>query len=144
MKKVVAGETGKFEVQTKDANNNNLTKGGDAIAGKLAGAASDVAVTVKDNSNGTYSGTYVPKVAGDYTLDVTYAGHSIQDSPFKVLVVPAAPNAAKTEAHGDGIKHANTDTAAKFKIQTKDAFGNNCVTAVPTSRWWRAARTTRR
>jgi hypothetical protein len=74
LKRVVAGETGHFTVQTKDANNNNLTKGGDAIAGKLSGAANDVAVTVKDNSNGTYAGSYVPKIAGDYKLDVTYAG----------------------------------------------------------------------
>jgi hypothetical protein len=127
LKRVVAGETGHFTVQTKDANNNNLTKGGDAIAGKLSGAANDVAVTVKDNSNGTYAGSYVPKIAGDYKLDVTYAGASIQDAPFKVQVVPAAPSAANTEAHGDGIKAANTDAPAKFKIQTKDAFGNNCV-----------------
>ena len=69
----------------------------------------------------------MPTKAGDYKLDITHAGDSIQDSPFSVLVVPAAPNAANTEASGDGISAANTDEPAKFSIQTKDEFGNNCV-----------------
>ena len=86
----------------------------------------------------TYDGSYVPKIVGEYKLDVKLGADGIADSPFTVQVTPAAPNAANTEASGDGISKANTDEPAKFSIQTKDEFGNNCVegtglliTAVP-------------
>ncbi len=68
------------------------------------------------------------KKVGDCKLAVNLAKDGIKDSPFAVKVTPAAPNAANTEAHGDGISKADTDAPAKFKVQTKDAFGNNCVT----------------
>jgi hypothetical protein len=116
LKRVVAGETGTFGVQTHDKNNNALAVGGDKIAGALKGPAA-VDVGVKDNGNGSYAGSYVPKIVGSYTLDITHEGKSIHDSPFKVEVVPAGPSAANTEASGDGIKHGTTDAPAKFKIQ---------------------------
>lgn len=75
----------------------------------------------------SYNGSYVPTVTGAYKLALTLAKADIADSPFAVEVVPAAPSAANTEASGDGISKANTDEPAKFTVQTKDAFGNNCV-----------------
>jgi filamin len=127
LKRVVAGETGKFKVTTKDANGNVLLVGGNKISANLAGPEK-LTANVVDNNNGTYDASYVPKIVGNYTLDVKLDSNSIHGSPFKVEVVPAAPHAGNTEASGDGIKHGNTDTPAKFKIQTKDAFGNKCVT----------------
>lgn len=103
-----------------------LLVGGNNISAHLGGPES-INAKVVDNKNGTYDASYVPKVVGNYTLDVKLDSSHIKDSPFKVEVVPAAPNASTTEASGDGISHANTDTPAKFKIQTKDAFGNKCA-----------------
>jgi filamin len=125
LSKVVAGETGEFVVTTKDANGNVLEKGGNNINAALSGTA-DITVDVKDNDNGTYNASYVPTKVGDYTLNVKLDSDGIKDSPFTVAVVPAGPNAGNTEASGDGIATANTDEPATFKIQTKDAFGNNC------------------
>ena len=105
----------------------SLWVGGNNVTAQLAGPES-IKADIVDNKNGTYDASYVPKVTGNFTLDVKLDAAHIKDSPFKVEVVPAAPNASHTEASGEGLKTANTDTPAKFKIQTKDAFGNKCVT----------------
>ena len=118
LKKVVAGETGTFKVTTKDANGNVLHVGGNHITANLSGAEK-ITANVVDGKNGTYDASYVPKIVGQYTLDVKLDAAHIHDSPFKVEVVPAGPHAGNTEASGDGIKHGNTDAASKFKIQVR-------------------------
>ena len=79
--RVVAGETGEFKVTTKDANGNVLEKGGNNITAALSGAE-DITVDVKDNDNGTYDASYVPKKVGEYTLNVKLDKDGIKDSPL--------------------------------------------------------------
>ena len=57
LKKVVAGETGKFVVTTKDANGNVLKVGGNNINATFKNAAQAVQVDVVDNTNDTYACT---------------------------------------------------------------------------------------
>lgn len=122
LKTVVAGETGHFAVQAKDNLGNKLQKGGNALAASFS--ADNVPVDVKDNGDGTYAGSYVPTVTGDFKLDVQFDGKEVPHSPFAVTVVPAAPDAKHTEAYGDGLHNAKAGEANGFKVQVKDRFGN--------------------
>jgi filamin len=124
VKEVVAGETGEFGVQAKDAFGNNLLNGGNALAATLDGPA-PVEVATADNGDGSYKGSFVPTVTGEYKLGVTFDGAAVPNSPFAVKVVPAAANAATTEASGEGLHNADAGVPNGFKVQTKDKFGNN-------------------
>jgi filamin len=122
LKTVVAGETGNFHAQAKDHLGNKLQKGGNALTAKFS--ADNVPVDVKDNGDGTYNGSYVPTVTGEFKLDVHFDGKEVPHSPFTVTVVPAAPDAKHTEAHGDGLHNAKAGEPNGFKVQVKDRFGN--------------------
>jgi adhesin/invasin len=65
-------------VTAKDANDNLLGRGGDAVA--ISYEAGSVAVT--DNGDGTYSATFAPATTGTYHVNITINGASIVGSPF--------------------------------------------------------------
>jgi len=125
LRTVVAGETGDFTVTVRDGAHNVRAAGGDPVGAKFtAGPDTALAVSVADNGDGTYAGSYVPTVVGDYTLGVSLGADAIAGSPFAVKVVPAAADAANTTAEGDGTRAADTDAPAHFKVVTRDKFGN--------------------
>ena len=64
-----------------------------------------------DEGDGTYTATYTPIKAGDYSLSVRRAGEelTIAGSPFNVTVVPGATSAARSKAYGDGLARVSGD-----------------------------------
>jgi hypothetical protein len=127
-------------VTTKDHNGNVLHVGGNNINATFKGAKRRLSpVDVKDNNNGTYDASYVPKVVGEYTLAVNLASDGIKDSPFKVQGHSGrAQRRPDTEAHGDGIKARATLTrrpSSRFRPRTRLA-----TTASPVARRSRSSR----
>jgi hypothetical protein len=96
----VGGDNNKFTVETRDAFDNKLTKGGAKVAGQLVNDATgeSVPVSVKDNGDGTYACEYagVGK-AGNYTLTPTVNGEPVKDAPFKVQVAAGGFDPNNTE-----------------------------------------------
>jgi hypothetical protein len=126
LKQVVAGETGKFQVQTKDSNKNLCDFGGNAVAGKISGPA-EYTASVTDNNNGTYDGSYVPTVAGKYKAAISVDGGAVGGSPFSVTVVPAQAVAAETLASGKGLANAVAGIKAGAVVQARDEFQNESI-----------------
>jgi hypothetical protein len=127
-----AGVPTEFHIQTKDANGNNLPRGGAKITAEFDDPHG-VKVEIHDNGDGTYVGKYTPIKAHNSKLSVVIhtehfgQGHA-QHSPFTVKVSPSHPSAEHTIASGDGLKGATAGVAAPIHVQTKDKFDNNLVT----------------
>jgi len=87
-------------------------EGGDPFQVVVDGPAA-VHVSVVDNNDGTYSVTYIPEVAGDYTIHVTLEDQPIKNAPYSVRVT-------------EGIDLDNTGfTGFSFTIQTRDKNNEN-------------------
>jgi len=59
------------------------------------------------------------------------AATDIMQSPFDVTVFPNVTNAAYTTAFGPGLVYGVTGVTSKFRIQAKDAYGNNRLNSQP-------------
>ncbi|XP_010571776.1 PREDICTED: filamin-A-like, partial [Haliaeetus leucocephalus] len=107
-------ETADFKVYTKGAGSGELkvtVKGpSDTEARELRGCRLDlgdaegnpVDVSVKDNGNGTYSCSYVPKKPLKHTAMVSWGGVNIPQSPFRVGV-GAGSHPHKVKVYGPGV-----------------------------------------
>lgn len=78
-------EEGKFTITAIDSKGDKLSAGGHHFEVVIDGPQSAEAKIV-DNNNGTYSVSYGPLDAGDYTIDVKYNKESITSSPFSVTI----------------------------------------------------------
>jgi len=83
-----------------------------------------------DNNDGTYTVTYKPKTAGEYTVATTLDGVSISNSPVKVKVEQQSSwddvaDAKWSTAYGAGTEIGSTAEKSEFKIQAKNKYGNN-------------------
>lgn len=81
-----AGEEAHFVVTTKDKNGKNLPRGGAVVESVFHDPSGAIAVRVVDNGNGTYSCSYVPKVAGKSKLDVNVKTKAFGDGKVRRLV----------------------------------------------------------
>jgi filamin len=119
------GQNGIFEVHTNGAPVSNLkvnVKGPD-------GAPRNA--TVKKVNSTTFRCGYMPKRPGKHTVDVTYDGNPIKDSPFTVDVggeapespISPAPPACKAFASGMGVEPNGPKAGqpAPFIVNAKEA-----------------------
>uniref|UniRef100_A0A8C8S3S3 Filamin A n=1 Tax=Pelusios castaneus TaxID=367368 RepID=A0A8C8S3S3_9SAUR len=67
-----------------------------------------VDVAVKDNGNGTYSCSYVPKKPVKHTAMVSWGGVNIPNSPYRVSVDPSH-DASKVKAEGPGLNRTGVE-----------------------------------
>eukprot|EP00456_Euglypha_rotunda_P027085 TRINITY_DN2169_c0_g2_i2.p1 TRINITY_DN2169_c0_g2~~TRINITY_DN2169_c0_g2_i2.p1 ORF type:complete len:906 (-),score=175.38 TRINITY_DN2169_c0_g2_i2:25-2529(-) len=113
-----------FTIHSIDDEGNPVKRGGDAYEVKVtAPDKSSVPVTLQDNKDGTYSGSYKPTTVGKYTLNVQLKNTPIKDSPYAVNIKePADP--LKSYAQGPGLEYAFNDKPAVFTIFAKDVHGN--------------------
>lgn len=51
----------------------------------------------------SYSVSYIPKLAGDYKIFVTFLGKDIPNSPFNVYVAENAGDTTKVKTFGPGL-----------------------------------------
>ncbi len=107
---VVVGEDAPFKVDTKQAAPSEL-------AVKVVGPDNkEEPVDVKKPDQFTYDCVYKPEKPGQYTVDVSYGGNPIKNSPFKVQV--QVPEGIKQEpmeaARAPGVQSAPVEMARKL------------------------------
>lgn len=107
----------------------NLTKGGTHIFAHIKDGPNEIPVTITDNGDGTYTGTYATVTASDVTLHVfaktdAFGTGPISGTPFKVTVGPGSANAAFTVATGSGTSSTVSGLPTQVIVQTFDKFGN--------------------
>lgn len=77
---------------------------------------------VENKKDGTYSCSYVPTVAGEYTVTVHFNGKHAASSPYKVLVAPGSDVGACV-AYGPGVEGTDLRAASptEFWVETAGA-----------------------
>jgi len=118
--KAIAGETATFVVSLKDSYGNPLKASGGDVAAQVDEANE---CSVYDNKDGTYRAQYRATKSGQRTINVTVNGSPIAGSPFTAVVEPATASPTHSYVVGE-IPQGVAGQAAKFTIQTADAFGN--------------------
>lgn len=79
--------------------------------------ALEIPCIVSESQPQKYSVAYTPKSAGEYSVDVKFAGREVQGSPFFVNVCdPAA-----VTAYGEGLEKAVVDIPAHFTVDASKA-----------------------
>ena len=77
-----------FTIVTKNTQGDRCSKGGSKVIVQVQSSSTGdvIPVAVKDNQDGTYSASVVPKQAGEVKLSVIINGRHIQGSPYGVSV----------------------------------------------------------
>ena len=75
-----------FAIITKNTQGDHCSKGGSKVIAQVQSSSTGdvIPVAVKDNQDGTYSASVVPKQAGEVKLSVIINGRHIQGSPYSV------------------------------------------------------------
>ncbi|XP_042156181.1 filamin-A-like isoform X8 [Oncorhynchus tshawytscha] len=112
-------EAGSFVVDCSKAGEAELT------IEIISDSGSKVEVRVQNNSDGTYSITYIPQFHGMYTITIKYGGHAVPKFPARVQVDPAVDTSG-VKVCGPGVEprgvlrevttHFIVDARAKSKI----------------------------
>ena len=136
---LVAGMQQSFVVQTKDAEGNLRTVGGDSFvvqlscfSGQCAAGTNLADVFVSDHLNGTYTIAYFAQRAGLYSVNMYVASSSpVQLTAgnkvpvnFMINVVPAPAVAQTSVATGQGLSQSIANQTASFAVVAKDRFSN--------------------
>ncbi|KAF6090406.1 filamin A [Phyllostomus discolor] len=104
----------KFTVETRGAGTGGL---GLAVEGP-----SEAKMSCMDNKDGSCSVEYIPYEAGTYSLNVTYGGHQVPGSPFKVPVHDVT-DASKVKCSGPGLSPGmvRANLPQSFQVDTSKA-----------------------
>ncbi|XP_069501558.1 filamin-A isoform X4 [Ambystoma mexicanum] len=107
-------KTNKFTVETRGAGTGGL---GLAVEGP-----SEAKMSCTDNKDGSCSVEYVPYEAGTYNLNVTYGGHQVPGSPFKVPVTDVV-DCSKVKCNGPGLSPGvvRANVPQSFSVDTSKA-----------------------
>ena len=128
-----AGVVAHLTVKCKDAQGNQRTKGDDVVLVSIQsedGVGGTVDAHVVDNTDGTYTCTYLPTTAtARARVTITVNGTHINGSPFFAQVEPGRTYAQSSECYGRGLFDGMSGQLCRFHIQTKDSYGNRCTTA---------------
>ncbi|CAB1345835.1 unnamed protein product [Coregonus sp. 'balchen'] len=90
-------EAGSFVVDCSKAGEAELT------IEIISDSGSKAEVHVKNNSDGTYSITYIPQFHGTYTITIKYGGHAVPKFPARVQVDPAVDTSG-VKVYGPGVE----------------------------------------
>eukprot|EP01132_Coremiostelium_polycephalum_P007890 gene7890-9709_t len=113
---------GDFTIQAINYYGDALPTGGENFKVKVVGAdGSEVPVTLVDQNNGKYDGSYTATVPQEYTVTITLDDQDIKDSPFQVKVNGADKD--ESNAYGPGLEGGQVGVTAPFKIQARNKEG---------------------
>ena len=114
-----AGSPAEFWVETAGAGDGNL---GITVRGPK-GPISANDLTVTPESEGKYHVEYTPQHVGPHTVEVTFSGLHIPQSPFKVRVGADKADASKCRAEGPGLQEKGVEIKQEtwFDVHTKGA-----------------------
>ncbi|XP_053939478.1 filamin-C isoform X2 [Cuculus canorus] len=90
----LVGKANRFTVETRGAGTGGL---GLAIEGP-----SEAKMSCKDNKDGSCTVEYIPFTPGDYDVNITFGGHPIPGSPFRVPVKDMV-DPSKVKCSGPGL-----------------------------------------
>ena len=123
-----AGVDTHLTVTTRDAFGNVLSSGGESITLRVEGENAGTRIVVRDNKDGTYSGSYTPtKIGVDY-IAVELNGDMISDSPCTSNVEPGPGDPSQTTATHPSSSRAGSLT--NVSIFVHDAHGNPAKGAI--------------
>ncbi|XP_069085501.1 filamin-C isoform X6 [Pleurodeles waltl] len=92
-----AGETATFTVDCSKAGEAELT------IEIISDSGAKAEVLIQNNSDGTYSITYIPAFPGMYTITIKYGGHAVPKFPARVNVDPAVDTSG-VKVFGPGVE----------------------------------------
>ncbi|XP_069507070.1 filamin-A-like isoform X2 [Ambystoma mexicanum] len=107
-------KSNKFTVETRGAGTGGL---GLAVEGP-----SEAKMSCTDNKDGSCCVEYIPYEAGTYNLNVTYGGHQVPGSPFKVPVTDVV-DCSKVKCNGPGLSPGvvRANVPQSFSVDTSKA-----------------------
>ena len=116
---VRAASPTEFWVETAGAGQGSL---GIAVRGPK-GPLLEKDFSVEKETDDKYHVAYTPQQPGPHTVEVTFSGLHIKDSPFRVQVKSDRPDASKCRAEGPGIELAGVELSKEtwFDVVTKGA-----------------------
>jgi len=118
-----------FIVRAKDGNGKPVEFGGDDFKVDVVGPdGKKVPCDLKDNGDGTYSGSHHPNAPGDYIVDLTVNNqpNHVGKAPYKCKVRPAG-DASKSYAKGKGWRYCYDNQPTSFKVYVKDVKGQPVI-----------------
>ncbi|XP_051275726.1 filamin-C isoform X10 [Dicentrarchus labrax] len=111
-------EDGSFTVDCSKAGEAELT------IEIISDSGAKAKVHVQNNSDGTYSITYIPRFHGMYTITIKYGGHAVPKFPTRLQVDPAVDTSG-VKVYGPGVEprgvlrevttHFTVDARAHYK-----------------------------
>jgi len=116
-----------FTIRAIDKDGHPVKVGGDEFKVDVEGPTGSFPVQVKDNNDGTYTGSYHPTKAGNYKvmIHVNKQQKPVGKSPYIAKVRPGA-DPKNSFAVGRGWKEAWDCLPARFTIHAKDSEGHPC------------------
>nr|XP_015207867.1 PREDICTED: filamin-C isoform X2 [Lepisosteus oculatus] len=119
-------EAGSFTVDCSKAGDAELT------IEIISDSGAKAEVHIQNNSDGTYSITYIPPFHGMYTITIKYGGHSVPKFPARVQVDPAVDTSG-IKVYGPGIEPRGVlrEVTTHFivDVRTLNKTGGNHVKA---------------
>ncbi|MDP2435572.1 MAG: filamin/ABP280 repeat domain-containing protein [archaeon] len=127
-----------FTIFARNYQDTALTTGGHHWKTSVTGPAGAVLVQLVDNNNGTYSASYTPTEAGQYTVSVQLSpkpdiDHNnlpegiefkdVRNSPAHPVIKQSVSGGHST-AEGPGLQSPYTDVPTHFTITARDKHGN--------------------
>ncbi|KAM9467521.1 filamin-C isoform 12-T12 [Clarias gariepinus] len=120
------GEAASFTVDCSKAGDADLT------IEIISDSGAQAQVHIQNNSDGTYSITYVPPFHGTYTITINYGGHAVPKFPARVQVDPAIDTSG-IKVYGPGVepRGALREVTTHFIVDTRsyNLTGGNHVKA---------------
>ena len=107
---VVAERQTYFDVDTTEAGKGSLDV-------SVVSPSGEVPAKVSETVRGIYTATYTPPEAGDYTINVKFAGSHVEGSPFPVTV----GDPGKVKCFGPGLESAIVNEPANFTVDISEA-----------------------
>eukprot|EP00741_Cyanophora_paradoxa_P025102 tig00000342_g24230.t1 len=127
----VLGRENRFSVQLVDQLGTHWTKGGEKLTSTIRGPDGPFApeTTVVETRPGLFEIRYMAEQYGDHTLAVTLAGRHIAGSPFNILIAKDGAIPRNCTVEGAGITAMIAGQKSRFRVQARDAAGNDVGSA---------------
>ena len=124
-----SGEWTDFKVDMRQAGEGDLNLG---IEGPC-----EAVVEVDDHDDGTATVKFLPQEAGQYKINIEFAGEAIPGAPFTALFIPET-DISKVKAYGPGLERTGVKVGdpGDFVIDTREA-GSGAVDVVVDGPYWR-------
>lgn len=120
------GQPAPFTIKSVGDDGQPVKVGGAPFKARVSGPENVDDVSLVDNGDGTYDGSYVVNTPGKYQVDITLDGEPIKDSPYRLTIEKGNPG--KSWAEGPGLEGGEQNKEGVFTIHSVDGDGNPVTT----------------